>query len=618
MKINRADFHIIDLNNFNLASRSTINALLATPGLVLDPANHTVKPTSKLADLWADLPEQRNFYQLLSNSEYDQFLIQLKSAEQYFPLPEPGENFRQLELYDALTFRLDLHDHLRTLIIPVTTTDMPYQFFLNINLGQQLLSDQQLIPTTIETEDTAAMLALVDAEVRLRNRHLNESVATIDDILMADKINFNALVGIKMMTGAENDIRPTDPDWTFIARHNQETATKQVGLTEFLTHFIFKADTLARLIQQIELNTNYRFCEQAGVYVFNVPGDLDLFNAIRNQAVIAHRELTPATELDQDFLTAVKADLDAKYVQNIAVTPTETHQYTVVRKMAGATLAERPDAYFNEELTRQFDLHDGDLVELRQWDQGYERDYPRIMNVTPQNQPDPFERFEYGVVEETDIVGTWQIQQDYQGHLLKLNDVPTPYMIDSYYNQLPIEPGSLVTLTYPKNATNFDLARITWIHHEDTPMTRAPQPSIAKTGNQGKNFKAATYQNKIDYDLDGRKVLVIGYSVGFDDIKPAITNHGGIAITYEGTIGQSVRLARDIRRADYVLIMKSYASHEITQPAIELIKQFKKPFASTSGLSAIGVEQALYRIVNGLPSSEEGSKNIEYPEAKND
>lgn len=593
-------FHQIDLRHFNIHNFDKLTKLRQTPALILTSTDATVSPSGALATQW----QSHTHFKFWIDDSLTQFVIQLSDDDHDEPLPQSVTAFVQPNLYQILTHHLCLSNSLQQLFLPLnvrTSSDLNYQFDLVDN--QAILQDQTVTPLVVSHPDVAAASGLPKAS--LPDGPQTHVEPKPQPIIKEPEI-----------TKSESASGPVDNRnfWELLSLKNRTNAQSFYSALELSSLIPLPTDTLLRLVRQLEFMTNYRFKLEDGLLRFTRPGDVQLFNTISTLATKNHMKLSATTELTPEFLHEVLLDLkNGNHPQKTkgSIEPTDPNQFLVKRRSSGASIGTQ--YYVNESITRKFDLNEGDLVTVGPWSNGEHHDYPNIVAVKHQNGMDPYVRFDYALVTESNDGCSWVIKENFNHVPIKLNGTPTVCTISKERTSKFITDGALVTVAWPKDATDFSKANISWLYRDgdDYPKTPASTDRVKTTSRSTSSKK--NYQPKLDYDLSNKTVLIIGYGAHFGSIEPTITAHGGTALNYDGKNGGFThRLRKYVADADYVVVLLHSSSHHDANTAIELAKTNRVPYAVTSGLSSLEIEKAIYRAVRNLPAYEAVSGKVDY------
>lgn len=312
----------------------------------------------------------------------------------------------------------------------------------------------------------------------------------------------------------------------------------------------------------------------------------------------------------------------------------ETETFRVRRKLLGSEAIDDSGhaiQYFNEHTTREFNLDNGDTVELSSsFDLSENR---HILKV--EHHPVPLTRdeeiVEFGpAVVQKDSFGLY-VEKDSNGkHLSKYNSEKARYYIDlNIVSTFSIKENDLITIVWYKATP--DRIKIRWKYTEDAPTEQKETHKNKKKTNllekkkykkllhlRAKNDKAGQenseeYDPRINFDLNKKKVTIVVGDKGLTaNLEKVIEAHNGVCKIIE--LKRPSDALRAAKESDYVILIQSYIKHGISQMLINSHnRNYSIAMATTSG--QLAVEKALYRAVYKLNVTD--ADNIEYPFIEN-
>ncbi|WP_056975331.1 DUF2325 domain-containing protein [Lacticaseibacillus sharpeae] len=280
----------------------------------------------------------------------------------------------------------------------------------------------------------------------------------------------------------------------------------------------------------------------------------------------------------------------------------------VERRLSGA----KAGAYFlKEHLVRTMGLQNGNKViipdgrfaDMRIFDRTAEPDgIARINNVLLEEEEDL--SYPYVAYADRSYIGN---PLEYEGEPIRFEFTQSD--LDYVKTQL----GDVVDLAWyisrgPKSA------RISWVHYELKPLVlkkpATPTPTPAKEKKVAEEDKPK-HPTNIEFDLDGKRVLIIGFEDSLNGLRGIIEAHNGKYQCSEAL--QSNKLRTRVQGADLVIPVISQAHHINTNTALALAKLQGKPYAVADGSSPLSLERAIYRALHHLPAYESRGADIEYP-----
>lgn len=303
------------------------------------------------------------------------------------------------------------------------------------------------------------------------------------------------------------------------------------------------------------------------------------------------------------------------------VTPEERlaadNRYVVHRKLSGAEINHR---YYSEALVHHlpFPLNDGDVVEVDP--QQRVRGLPAIRRITSDHlstyQPGKVTVIEYAELKPVPGSDVLQISSTLKKNSLLDQAPENTVVVDPFkYPGRNLKAGMVIDYAYYDRGNGLKDAAagaIRWIH-EKTDYDTTKQPAKPK---QVKKLvhPRHDYEQKLDYDLKQRTVLVItGVRDKVQGLKSVITKHHGVFHGLDASAEEKVSsstLKREIRNADIVVVCIDAIHHRISQLANHHAKRYEKPLAIANVTSNTGVERAIGRALNGDPAYAATSEKI--------
>lgn len=312
----------------------------------------------------------------------------------------------------------------------------------------------------------------------------------------------------------------------------------------------------------------------------------------------------------------------------------ETETFTVKRKLLGS---EAIDAfghtiqYFNEYTTREFNLENGDTVDLSSSvDFSDKRHILTVKHHSVKLTGDQ-EIVEFGpAVVQKDSFGLY-VEKDSNGdHLSKVNPEKARYYIDlNIISTFSIKENDLITIVWYKSKP--DYIKVRWRYVEDTPVVPKEISKKKHKSNtlEKKKYKkllhlkaqnekqldehSEGYEPRIRFDLNKKKVTIVVGDKGLtSNLEKVIEAHHGVCRIIE--LKRPSDALRTAKESDYLILIQSYIKHGISQMLINSHnRKYSIAMATTSG--QLAVEKALYRAVYKLNVTD--ADNIEYPFIEN-
>ena len=278
--------------------------------------------------------------------------------------------------------------------------------------------------------------------------------------------------------------------------------------------------------------------------------------------------------------------------------------YRVQRLLAGAKIIDQNGqqvVYYNEQITRNLDLHDGDNVVLSSKPGDYGDSLYYVERVIPNYQESNIKTFGPAVVKASDNPGKLIVSQDIAGnHLYDATEVLVVYTITPEEQEsMNISEGDVVELAWYKDKS--DSIKIRWKY----PQAEISDLNIPKKKHSDYQ-ENKVYKPTLDFNLNYRTVGIVIADKGLaNGLKEIIEAHHGIPII---AISENVnRIYGMIKNCDYVVLIKNYVNHEISQG----LNDHGVKFAMAKTVGQLEVEKAIYRISHDLPT--EDYDNVDYP-----
>lgn len=308
----------------------------------------------------------------------------------------------------------------------------------------------------------------------------------------------------------------------------------------------------------------------------------------------------------------------------------ETETFTVKRKLLGSEAIDDSGhtiQYFNEYTTREFNLENGDTVELSSSVDFSDNRHILTVKHHPVKLTGDQEIVEFGpAVVQKDSFGLY-VEKDSNGeHLSKFSPEKARYYIDlNIISTFSIEENDLITIVWYKATP--DHIKVRWRYVEDTPVIPKETPKKKHKSNtlEKKKYKkllhlkaqnekqseehSEDYEPRIRFDLNKKKVTIVVGDKGLtSNLEKVIEAHnGGCRIIELKRPSDALRAAKE---SDYVILIQSYIKHGISQMLINSHnRNYSIAMATTSG--QLAVEKALYRAVYKLNVTD--ADNIDYP-----
>lgn len=282
--------------------------------------------------------------------------------------------------------------------------------------------------------------------------------------------------------------------------------------------------------------------------------------------------------------------------------------YRVQRLLTGAKIIDQSGqqvVYYNEQITRNLGLHDGDNVVLSSKPGDYGDQLYYVERIIPNHQASNIKTFGPAVVKAPNNQGKLTVSQDIAGnHLYDATNVLVAYTITpEEQDSMKISEGDVVELAWYQAKP--DSIKIRW-KYPQAEISTLNVPQKKHRDYQEKSTANKAYQPTLDFNLDYKTVGIVIADKGLTNgLTEIIEAHHGIPII---AISENVnRIYGMIKNCDYVVLIKNYVNHEISQG----LNDHGVKFAMAHTVGQLEVEKAIYRISHGLPT--EDQDKIDYP-----
>jgi hypothetical protein len=311
-------------------------------------------------------------------------------------------------------------------------------------------------------------------------------------------------------------------------------------------------------------------------------------------------------------LRTVNHPMPKVHVGAVAARVTGTSQSSaepiiVERRLTGA----KAGAYFlKEHLVRTLGLENGNRVVIP------EGRFSDLRVVDNSSTPDGIARINNALLEEDETQPYPYVayaDRNYIGNPLEYQGEPIRFeLTQSDLDYVKTQIGDVVDLAWYANRGPKS-ARISWVHYELKPLVpkKTPAPAPVKEKKDEEAEERPKHPTNIEFDLDGRRVLLIGFEDSLNGLRTIIEAHNGQYQCSEAL--KSSKLRMRVQGADIVIPVIAQAHHINTNTSLALAKLLKKKYAVAEGSSPLAVERAIYRALHHLPAFESRGADIDYP-----
>ncbi|WP_127848352.1 hypothetical protein [Lacticaseibacillus hulanensis] len=287
----------------------------------------------------------------------------------------------------------------------------------------------------------------------------------------------------------------------------------------------------------------------------------------------------------------------------------DAQPYRIERKLSGAQAG---PFYIKESLARSMNLRNGNTVIIPRGN------FNKMRLIDQTHVPAGIERIERVLLSADAALPAPYVAHvtcDYLGAPIHTEEGE---LVDITFTQSDLDyvrakVGDVCDIAWYKNS-GMQSAHITWVHRNLVPIEQkaAPAPAAEHKKTTPVDPDKPKTATNLDFDLDGKRVLIIGFEQSLKDLRPIVLAHNGLCTISEEM--KSHKLRNKVMGADIVVPVISQAHHHNTNGAIGLAKIHKKKYAVATGSSPLALERAIYRaITDGLPAFESSGEEISYP-----
>lgn len=268
--------------------------------------------------------------------------------------------------------------------------------------------------------------------------------------------------------------------------------------------------------------------------------------------------------------------------------------YPFERKLKGGFVDEI-NGWVPEKIVRELELRHGDLV------YAYEIPLPENQDSPPhysfevaerRHQPEPPNRVQLNLcrVKDDRLLDRFVVEETVNGALLKYNDSPMMFSLDPEdVRAFNLEDGDIIDIAYYKGKE--DKPKVLWKHITFNKPSTAP--TVAERQRNYEKKVAPKEKKEYGKELEGNTVLMIGFEPGKTTFGAEIENRGGTFIWSSGKEGRD-RLESMVTKADCVIMMQNYMSHNASITANDIAKEHKIPCVAVTGFGRTSFVQEVY------------------------
>jgi hypothetical protein len=254
---------------------------------------------------------------------------------------------------------------------------------------------------------------------------------------------------------------------------------------------------------------------------------------------------------------------------------------------------------------RSLGLEEGDTVQLHK--KAYlhhELTFPYMIEIVATGGPVPktrYETFRMGLVELSEDNKYYVATNAHQEPLCN-KQVEIYWIPEKTVKTFDLKSGAIVDLRW--NSDNPAEIRVLWRYREESVNLPTDSQKIlahAATKDLPEIFEMPCDSPIEEPDfgfLAGQIVLLVGMDMKEALFGEHVAKYGASLETYCNKHMKRSTLEPCVRRADIVVIAKSYVSHSNSQTAVMLAKRFNRPFDSFDGFGVATFLDSLKRAVN--------------------
>ena len=258
------------------------------------------------------------------------------------------------------------------------------------------------------------------------------------------------------------------------------------------------------------------------------------------------------------------------------------------------------DLFVPESIVRSIGLVNGDLVRLEEKDtDSKHQTYPYNVFIEGNNGLDDgqIEEFNFGIVELDYKTNHYFVERNINAQTIGYQEGDQFVIPESVVRSHDIVSDDIVDIAYRKG--DFASAKIRWKY--DTGEIEKPatiEQRIRHSSVEKETIKPVE-EHQVKYDLEGKKILLIGMDIKNHEFRDYIKeNKGSIQFHNKGSGKKWIKnLKASIARVDVVIIAQRQVSHAQSIAAVNAAKELNKPFAT---YTSYGREALLDSVVSAL------------------
>ncbi|PGT89879.1 DUF2325 domain-containing protein [Bacillus thuringiensis] len=252
--------------------------------------------------------------------------------------------------------------------------------------------------------------------------------------------------------------------------------------------------------------------------------------------------------------------------------------YKFNRKIYGGDV-DGKDCFIPENIVRKLDLEHGDYIYVEENGVTLEGKAKHMYSVAKHGERIPREGNEVVkmvVLKYDSLLERYFVDEDMNGNLLKLGEVPYPFYISRQEVQKKgVKTGDVVDIAYVKHIPT--MVVIQWKHYSDEPEYTVEAVKCASK-------KVKKEKKEYPQTLEGKRVVAVGLEPRKGEMEEEVVKRGGEFQWIHGKKGDVATTESAVKNADVVVLYLQHIGHGGTGKGsigvVELAKQYGVPFES--------------------------------------
>lgn len=330
--------------------------------------------------------------------------------------------------------------------------------------------------------------------------------------------------------------------------------------------------TLTELIEQVTL-VDFDKCEEGYVKT------LSLWKALRDYEKWAESLVLKAPDPGSEL---AHMDTENKEVPEQAPAKEIRLSYVFERKLKGGCLPKLNHALLTEELVRNLDLKNGDLLYAEPKEGAYGSKPIYWYEVAERRERKmPVQRVGLGFCPVEAVGNFLVVRKSYEtGELIRFSEVSMELMLqDNDIREYSLREGDLVDIAYWENAP--ERPRVVYKHPVPKEVDMVKTVSRKRKDRIEEESRVA----EPDLTLEGKVILVVGNDAEPEKCREYFTRQGAEMLWADSKFSGN-RLSGLIRKADAVVYLLRITGHGGMTLTKRLCKEYEVPFVPTWSLGA--------------------------------